>query len=111
MTPFRRHARNDLPLLRFYILFTRHSYLHHNFVNKALARAYRQGQTKSVFVYRLAAKDTVDETILQRAKEKLLLNQVRLSLSLTFAADVYFKLVSNRARQSFRCSSKASTSL
>jgi hypothetical protein len=41
-------------------------------------RAHRLGQTKQVTVYRLICKGTIEERILQRAKEK---NEVRIDLS------------------------------
>ena len=37
---------------------------------QAMDRAHRLGQTKQVTVYRLVTKGTVEERILQRAKEK-----------------------------------------
>ena len=37
---------------------------------QAMDRAHRLGQTKQVTVYRLITKDTIDERILQRAREK-----------------------------------------
>lgn len=41
---------------------------------QAIARAHRIGQTKQVRVYRLIAKDTVDEKIIERADLKLQLD-------------------------------------
>ncbi|OKL46709.1 DEAD/DEAH box helicase [Boudabousia marimammalium] len=38
--------------------------------NQALSRAYRMGQARSVFVYRLLAERTVDERIMELLKEK-----------------------------------------
>ena len=38
--------------------------------NQAADRAYRMGQTKSVQVYRLIAKDTLEERILELQKRK-----------------------------------------
>lgn len=43
---------------------------------QAIARAHRIGQTKEVRVYRLIAKDTVDEKIIERANMKLELDQI-----------------------------------
>lgn len=43
---------------------------------QAIARAHRIGQTKEVRVYRLIAKDTVDEKIIERAHMKLELDQI-----------------------------------
>ena len=37
---------------------------------QAMDRAHRLGQTKQVTVYRLIVKDTIEERILQRAREK-----------------------------------------
>ena len=37
---------------------------------QAMDRAHRLGQTKQVTVYRLICKGTIEERILQRAKEK-----------------------------------------
>ena len=37
---------------------------------QAMDRAHRVGQTKQVTVYRLICKGTIEERILQRAKEK-----------------------------------------
>ena len=33
--------------------------------NQAISRAYRMGQTRKVFVYRLLCTDTIDERIMQ----------------------------------------------
>ena len=45
---------------------------------QAMDRAHRLGQTKQVTVYRLICKGTIEERILQRAKEK---SEVRTLLS------------------------------
>lgn len=41
---------------------------------QAEARAHRIGQTKSVQIYRLVTKDTIEEKILERAKAKMVLD-------------------------------------
>lgn len=41
---------------------------------QAEARAHRIGQTKTVQIYRLVTKDTVEEKILERAKAKMVLD-------------------------------------
>eukprot|EP01134_Creolimax_fragrantissima_P008587 CFRG8587T1 len=43
---------------------------------QAEARAHRIGQKKVVNIYRLVTKDSVEETVLQRAKQKLVLDHV-----------------------------------
>ena len=45
-------------------------YLPFFFLFKAMDRAHRLGQTKQVTVYRLITKSTIEERILQRAKQK-----------------------------------------
>ncbi|KAI9222976.1 SNF2 family N-terminal domain-containing protein [Blastocladiella britannica] len=40
---------------------------------QAMARAHRIGQTKTVHVYRLVSKDTIEEQIIERAKRKMIL--------------------------------------
>ena len=42
---------------------------------QAIARAFRQGQTKTVKVFRLVSEHTIDELILERAERKLLLTR------------------------------------
>ena len=44
---------------------------------QAMDRAHRLGQTRQVTVYRLIARGTIEERILQRAQEK---SEVRISL-------------------------------
>ncbi len=41
-------------------------------------RAHRLGQTKQVTVYRLICKGTIEERILQRAREKSEVNHIKL---------------------------------
>eukprot|EP00002_Diphylleia_rotans_P027941 TRINITY_DN5629_c0_g1_i2.p1 TRINITY_DN5629_c0_g1~~TRINITY_DN5629_c0_g1_i2.p1 ORF type:complete len:913 (+),score=163.96 TRINITY_DN5629_c0_g1_i2:1184-3922(+) len=43
---------------------------------QALARAHRIGQKKSVLIYRLVTRSSVEERIVQKAKEKLLLEHI-----------------------------------
>lgn len=43
---------------------------------QAEARAHRIGQTKAVNIYRLVCKETVEEKIFERAKQKMVLDQV-----------------------------------
>ncbi|KAI9728647.1 MAG: hypothetical protein M1828_002753 [Chrysothrix sp. TS-e1954] len=44
--------------------------------NQAMARAHRIGQKGAVTVYRFVAKDSIDEEILQRARDKLMLEYI-----------------------------------
>ena len=46
------------------------SYLFWKYFFQAMDRAHRLGQTKQVTVYRLICKGTIEERILQRAREK-----------------------------------------
>lgn len=50
---------------------------------QAMARAHRIGQTKPVTIYRLVSKDTLEEEILQRARDKLLLDYVTIQRGVT----------------------------
>lgn len=43
---------------------------------QAMARAHRIGQTRSVNIYRLLSKNSVEETILERAKKKMVLDHL-----------------------------------
>lgn len=43
---------------------------------QAMARAHRIGQTRSVNIYRLVSKNSVEETILERAKKKMILDHL-----------------------------------
>lgn len=43
---------------------------------QAMARAHRIGQTKSVNIYRLVTKNSVEETILEKAKQKMILDHL-----------------------------------
>jgi SNF2 family DNA or RNA helicase len=51
---------------------------------KAMDRAHRLGQTKQVTVYRLITKGTIEERILQRAKQKDEVVNYRLIISYIF---------------------------
>lgn len=50
---------------------------------QAMARAHRIGQTKPVSVYRLVSKETVEEEVLERAKNKLVLDYVTIQKGVT----------------------------
>lgn len=43
---------------------------------QAMARAHRMGQTKSVMIYRLVTRGSIEEKILERAKKKLILDHL-----------------------------------
>lgn len=50
---------------------------------QAMARAHRIGQTKPVSVYRLVSKDTVEEEVLERARNKLMLEFITIQRGVT----------------------------
>jgi chromodomain-helicase-DNA-binding protein 1 len=50
---------------------------------QAMARAHRIGQTKPVSVYRLVSKETVEEEILERARNKLMLEFLTIQRGIT----------------------------
>ncbi|GAB1212720.1 hypothetical protein ATERTT37_001867 [Aspergillus terreus] len=50
---------------------------------QAMARAHRIGQTKPVSVYRLVSKDTVEEEVIERARNKLLLEFITIQRGVT----------------------------
>ncbi|KLJ08698.1 chromodomain-helicase-DNA-binding protein 1 [Blastomyces silverae] len=50
---------------------------------QAMARAHRIGQTRPVSVYRLVSKDTVEEEVLERARNKLLLEFITIQRGVT----------------------------
>lgn len=50
---------------------------------QAMARAHRIGQTKPVTIYRLVAKETVEEEILERARNKLMLEFLTIQRGVT----------------------------
>jgi chromodomain-helicase-DNA-binding protein 1 len=50
---------------------------------QAMARAHRIGQKKTVMVYRFVSKDTIEEEILERARNKIILEHLIISLGVT----------------------------
>ncbi|KAF2866719.1 P-loop containing nucleoside triphosphate hydrolase protein [Massariosphaeria phaeospora] len=50
---------------------------------QAMARAHRIGQTKPVSVYRLVSKDTIEEEILERARNKRMLEFITIQRGIT----------------------------
>ena len=50
---------------------------------QAMARAHRIGQTKPVTIYRLVSKETVEEEILERARNKLMLEFITIQRGVT----------------------------
>ena len=50
---------------------------------QAMARAHRIGQKKPVTIYRLVAKDTVEEEVLERARNKLMLEFITIQRGVT----------------------------
>ncbi|KAH8693186.1 putative chromodomain helicase [Talaromyces proteolyticus] len=50
---------------------------------QAMARAHRIGQTRPVSVYRLVSKDTIEEEVLERARNKLMLEFITIQRGLT----------------------------
>ncbi|KAF2484302.1 P-loop containing nucleoside triphosphate hydrolase protein [Neohortaea acidophila] len=50
---------------------------------QAMARAHRIGQKKPVSVYRLVSKDTVEEEVLERARNKLMLEYITIQRGIT----------------------------
>ncbi|OOQ90538.1 Chromodomain helicase hrp1 [Penicillium brasilianum] len=50
---------------------------------QAMARAHRIGQTKPVSVYRLVSKDTIEEEVIERARNKLMLEFITIQRGVT----------------------------
>ncbi len=50
---------------------------------QAMARAHRIGQTKPVSIYRLVSKETVEEEVLERARNKLILEFITIQRGVT----------------------------
>lgn len=50
---------------------------------QAMARAHRIGQTKPVSIYRLVSKETVEEEVLERARNKLMLEFITIQQGVT----------------------------
>ena len=50
---------------------------------QAMARAHRIGQTKPVNIYRLVSKETVEEEVLERARNKLMLEYITIQQGVT----------------------------
>ncbi|KAG0639820.1 chromodomain-helicase DNA-binding protein [Tuber brumale] len=50
---------------------------------QAMARAHRIGQKAHVMVYRLVSKDTIEEEVLERARNKMILEHLVISLGVT----------------------------
>ncbi|RHZ60218.1 chromatin-remodeling ATPase CHD1 [Aspergillus thermomutatus] len=64
---------------------------------QAMARAHRIGQTKPVSVYRLVSKDTVEEEVIERARNKLLLEFITIQRGVTDkeASEIQSKMARN----------------
>ena len=58
---------------------------------QAMARAHRIGQKKPVNIYRLVSKETVEEEVLERARNKLLLEYLTIQAGVTDDAQAEFK--------------------
>lgn len=58
---------------------------------QAMARAHRIGQKKPVNIYRLVSKETVEEEVLERARNKLLLEYLTIQAGVTDDAKEEFK--------------------
>ncbi|KAL9580649.1 MAG: hypothetical protein Q9212_004368 [Teloschistes hypoglaucus] len=50
---------------------------------QAMARAHRIGQTKPVSIFRLVAKETIEEEVLERARNKLMLEHITIERGVT----------------------------
>lgn len=60
---------------------------------QAEARAHRIGQTKCVNIYRLVTKDSIEESILERSKRKMVLPGPRTASSWLFILCVFINFV------------------
>ena len=62
---------------------------------QAMSRAHRIGQTRPVSVYRLVSKDTVEEEVIERARNKLLLEFITIQRGVTDkeASEIQNKMV------------------
>jgi chromodomain-helicase-DNA-binding protein 1 len=56
---------------------------------QAMARAHRIGQKKPVNIYRLVSKETVEEEVLERARNKLLLEYLTIQAGVTDEGDAF----------------------
>lgn len=74
---------------------------------QAMARAHRIGQTKPVTVYRLVSKDTVEEEVLERARNKLMLEFITIQRGVT---DKEKKDMTDRMERAGRSINEPSTS-
>ncbi|KAI9674782.1 MAG: hypothetical protein M1817_001686 [Caeruleum heppii] len=74
---------------------------------QAMARAHRIGQKKPVSIYRLVAKETVEEEVLERARNKLMLEFITIQRGVT---DKDAKELSDKLAQSGRTFSEPTSS-
>ncbi|KJZ80588.1 hypothetical protein HIM_00438 [Hirsutella minnesotensis 3608] len=63
---------------------------------QAMARAHRIGQKKPVNIYRLVSKETVEEEVLERARNKLLLEYLTIQAGVTDDGKAAFKETLNK---------------
>jgi hypothetical protein len=67
---------------------------------QAQARAHRIGQTKQVNIYRLVAKQSVEETIIERAKQKMVLDHLVIQRMDTTGRNAFQNLNNNTSTSS-----------